>query len=121
MTSGREPWIGLKEAIAGVLTSWLDREDSPIRLVQENWRDLVGSQAAERTAPLYLRRNVLVVASDSSVWASELSRFRAAAILESVNNLFGETRVTQLRVVTRRFLPRFNSPGDMHDDRSCNL
>lgn len=121
MTAGQEPWIGLREAIAGVLTSWLEREDSPIRLVQENWRDIVGIEAAKRAAPLSLRRKVLIVATDSSVWASELSRFRATAILEAVNKLFGENRVTELRVVTRRFLPTVGSSGDMHDDRSSEI
>ena len=121
MTAGREPWIGLKEAIAEVLTSWLNREDSPIRLLEENWRDIVGIEAAKRTAPLSLRRNVLMIASDSSVWASELSRFRAPAIIEAVNKLFGEHRVAQIRVVARRLLPTFNPSGDMHDDRSSKI
>lgn len=121
MTPCREPWVGLGEAIKGVLTSWLERENSPLRLLWENWRDIVGKDAAPHTAPLNLRLKVLMIATDSSVWASELSRFRAPAIIEAVNKLLGEARVTQLRVVTRRFLPKFNPSGDLHDDRSSEI
>lgn len=121
MTARREPWVGLGEVIPAVLASWKDRADSPLEVIRANWGTVIGMPAATHTAPLAFRGNVLVVAADSSVWASEVSGFQTRAIIESLNKLLGDLVVKDLRVVSRRFSRGANSSGELHDERSSEI
>lgn len=121
MTARREPWVGLGEVIPAVLASWKDRADSPLEVIRANWGAVIGMPAATHTAPLSLRGNVLVVAADSSVWASEVSGFQRRAIVESLSKLLGNSVVKDLRVVSRRFSRSANSSGELHDERSGEI
>jgi predicted nucleic acid-binding Zn ribbon protein len=121
VTARREPWVRLGQVIPEVLAFWKDRADSPLQLIRANWDTIMGMPAAAHTTPLSLRGKLLVMAADSSVWASEVSGFQRRAIIESLNKVLGEAIVTDLQVVSRRLSREANSSGELHDKRSDKI
>lgn len=55
------------------------------RQLLECWQAVVSPETAKKTRPLYIKRQVLFVATSSSVWAQELS-LKRYALLKQLNN-----------------------------------
>jgi predicted nucleic acid-binding Zn ribbon protein len=66
---------------------------------QRVWPEAVGATIAAEARPTAERAGVLTVSCSASVWAHELD-LMSPVLLERLNGLLGEARVTRLRCVT---------------------
>jgi len=66
--------------------------------VQSSWAQAVGPAIAAEAEPMAERGGVLTVSCSASVWAHELD-LMAPAILERLNELLRDQRITRLRCV----------------------
>ena len=66
--------------------------------VQSTWREAVGQAIAAEAQPSAERSGVLTVSCSASVWAHELD-LMAPAIIERLNGLLAEPRISRLRCV----------------------
>ena len=60
------------------------------------WNRLLDSNVAAHSQPTGLRHGTLFVAVDSSVWLTELVRYRQAEILTRLQSAFGSDRIRRL-------------------------
>ncbi len=60
------------------------------------WNSLVDPVLAAHAQPVGLRRGTLFVAVDSSVWLSEIVRYRRKEILDRLQNCFGRELVARI-------------------------
>lgn len=73
---------------------------SAIEVVMDQWRDIVGPDAAAVSDPVRLRDGVLTVRVDDSVWASEL-RWLEPTVIERVRALAPDGAPHAVKVVVR--------------------
>jgi predicted nucleic acid-binding Zn ribbon protein len=66
---------------------------------QRAWLEAVGAMIAREARPTAERAGVLTVSCSASVWAQELD-LMAPVLLERLNGLLAEPRITRLRCVT---------------------
>jgi predicted nucleic acid-binding Zn ribbon protein len=64
--------------------------------VFKEWNRLVDPTVTAHAQPAGLRKGTLFVTVDSSVWLSEIVRYRQQEILERLQHCFGRTLVTRL-------------------------
>ena len=64
--------------------------------VFKEWNRIVDPTVTAHAQPAGLRRGTLFVTVDSSVWLSEIVRYRREEILERLQHCFGRTLVTRL-------------------------
>jgi predicted nucleic acid-binding Zn ribbon protein len=72
--------------------------DTVLAAVQRTWREAVGEMIAAEAQPTAERGGVLTVSCSASVWAQELD-LMSPVILERLNALLREGRITRLRCV----------------------
>ncbi|MCS7337890.1 MAG: DUF721 domain-containing protein [Verrucomicrobiae bacterium] len=60
------------------------------------WSTLIDPNIAAHAQPTGLRNGTLFVRVDSSVWLSELSRYRAKEILDQLQNCFGPELIKRI-------------------------
>jgi predicted nucleic acid-binding Zn ribbon protein len=60
------------------------------------WNRLLDPNIASHAQPVGLRRGTLFVAVDSSVWLTEIVRFRQREILERLHASFGSTVIRKI-------------------------
>lgn len=61
------------------------------------WRSVVGDQIADHATPTALRDGVLLIAAESTAWATQL-RMMQAAVLAKIAAAFGDGVVTALKI-----------------------
>ncbi len=66
--------------------------------LEEAWRDAVGDEAAHHCRSIGVRKNVLTVAVDSSVWKQEMSTMRKAEILAKMQTADTGECIRKLKV-----------------------
>jgi len=71
---------------------------TPLGDVQSSWAQAVGPAIAAEAQPTAERGGVLTVSCSASVWAHELD-LMAPVILERLNGLLRDHRITRLRCV----------------------
>jgi predicted nucleic acid-binding Zn ribbon protein len=69
--------------------------------IKMEWERLVGKEAARHTIPAFLKKGILIVRVDSSVWAYELSTNRKALILKKINEGLEEETVKDIHFKVR--------------------
>ncbi len=83
----REP-----QPVGAVVSSVLDdlglEADPVLRAILAGWPDTVGAATAEHCQPAALRRGVLEIDAESSLWCQELT-LRSEAILEALRAAHG--------------------------------
>ncbi|HEO63967.1 MAG TPA: DUF721 domain-containing protein [Candidatus Omnitrophica bacterium] len=70
----------------------LNRED-----IFEIWKKAAGSRAAKHTKPTNIRKGVLIVNVDSSVWIYQL-RLKKEKILQKLNGHFNKDMIKDIRL-----------------------
>lgn len=89
--------VGGGESVAAALEG-LGLTDYAQRLrIQIAWREAVGPEIADRTAPASFTRGTLVVRTKNAAWANELT-FLAAEIVVRVNAALGSKAVKELKI-----------------------
>ena len=68
----------------------LSKED-----IEDSWKELVGEAGLKHSKPITLRKGVLAVAVDSSVWLQEMS-MRKRKILKQLKSIFGKDRISEI-------------------------
>jgi len=66
--------------------------------LQEAWIQAVGEPAASHTKPIGVKRNVLTVKADSSVWVQELGTMRRAEIITALGTLNTGECIRKLKI-----------------------
>lgn len=98
--------------LAGVLGELARRRGWDERLrdaaIHQHWEEIAGSELAQRATPVRLHGGVLVIRAETAAWAGQL-RYLVGDLQRRANEVLGENRVQQVRVVT-------DSPG--HTTRS---
>jgi hypothetical protein len=64
------------------------------------WPDIVGTEVAEHTKPLYIAEKFLYIKCDGSVWSQEIS-FRKNEIIRKINDFLGFVAVMDIRYKVR--------------------
>lgn len=64
--------------------------------VLKAWNSLVDPALTAHAQPVGLRKGTLFVAVDSSVWLSEIVRYRRKEILDRLQNCFGRQLVARI-------------------------
>lgn len=99
----------LQQVLGALAAQYKPQQPEPIQQVLQCWADVVGSIAAAQTRPLSIQRQVLRVATSSSVWAQNLV-FERPRILEKLNAYlslalvdirFSTAQWTQAQIQTR--------------------
>jgi predicted nucleic acid-binding Zn ribbon protein len=78
------PFISLTQVIHGLENQDRWEKRRQFRQLVSSWAEVVGGVVAAQTRPLYVQRQVLHVATSSSVWAQNLA-FERQRILEKLN------------------------------------
>jgi hypothetical protein len=86
----------LTELVPGVLRGLgLDRRRAEAEVARA-WNQLIDPTLTAHAQPTGLRRGTLFVAVDSSVWLSEIVRYRSREILERLQHCFGKEFVARI-------------------------
>lgn len=91
--------LGAKAAgavLPGILTNLgLDRRRAETEIVKV-WNHLVDPNIVAHAQPTGLRNGTLFVTVDSSVWLSEIARYRRREVLERLQHGFGRDLITRI-------------------------
>lgn len=79
--------------------------------ISRNWRDLVGSEIAARSAPACIQKNILWVSVRDSVWMQHLQAMKPQ-ILERVRAAYPEADIRDIRWQLWQAEPPAAGPGD---------
>lgn len=86
----------------------------------KSWTEIVGTKTAQQTRPYLISRDVLYVATSSSVWSQEL-KFKRHQILKKVNALLSSP-LTDIHFSTARWKQEFDSgKGVLHPQHKSNV
>ena len=88
--------IFLGQQLQQVIAHQLGKVHWDFFMLSRCWADIVGSHAATHTLPAWVRKGVLWIYVDSSVWVQELN-FMKPQVLQQANNRLGETTLKDLR------------------------
>jgi len=66
--------------------------------LQELWAEAAGPEVAEHTKAVVLRRNVLTIKVDSSVWVQELGMFRKVEILQRLHEMGQAQNIRDMKI-----------------------
>jgi len=83
------------------------------------WTEVVGTKTAQQTRPYLISRDVLYVATSSSVWSQEL-KFKRHQILKKVNALLSEP-LTDIHFSTARWKQDFDSVNETLNPQSSGV
>jgi hypothetical protein len=72
---------------------------TPLAEAQRVWPDAVGAAIAAEARPVSERAGTLTISCSASVWAHELE-LMGPTIVERLNGLLGDARVSRLKCVT---------------------
>lgn len=90
--------------LAQVLEKMLEKKGLGGKLAQyalfEEWEKIVGASLAEKTQPLKMQGNQLVIGVEHPAWIQEL-QFMKPKILEKIRKMFPETTISDLRFTLR--------------------
>ncbi len=99
LTSAEKTRASAKSAsqiVASVLRDVrLDRRRCEIEIVKV-WNNLLDPTIVAHAQPTGLRNGTLFIAVDSSVWMSEIVRYRRKEILDRLQHSFGREMITKL-------------------------
>ncbi len=72
-----------------------------VRLILEEWDDIIGSPLSNKTKPVALKAGVLYVLCEDPLWAQEL-RFYTEDILKKLKSKLKDTRdVNTIKIIRR--------------------
>ena len=84
------------QVIDGVLTSLrMDRRQAEAEIVKV-WNNLIDPTVAAHAQPTGIHNGTLFVTVDSSVWLSEIVRYRRREILDRLQNSFGKQMIARI-------------------------
>lgn len=92
---GRREPRPVGEVVSSVLDDLGLESDPVLRTILREWPSVVGEASAEHCRPSALRRGVLEIDADTSLWCQELT-LRSDAILESLRQAHGERAPAEL-------------------------
>ena len=92
---GRREPQAVGELVNGVLGDLGLESDPVLRAILETWSETVGAATAEHCQPSALRRGVLEIDAESSLWCQELT-LRSDAILSALGRIHGEAAPREL-------------------------
>lgn len=95
----------LRDILKGAVKAWGLEPAARLAAVRSAWPRIVGAALAATSAPLVIRGPRLDVGVTHPAAGQEV-RLRTRAITRAVNQALGEEAVSEVRVVTRRRLPR---------------
>ncbi|WP_416674309.1 DUF721 domain-containing protein [Egbenema bharatensis] len=102
------PFTSLTQVLGGLENQDKWEKRRQFRQLSHCWTEVVGVAVAAQTRPLYVQRQVLYVATSSSVWAQNLA-FERQRILEKLNAKLSYT-LTDIRFSTAQWqLPKKRS------------
>ncbi|PSB05784.1 DUF721 domain-containing protein [filamentous cyanobacterium CCP1] len=109
------PFISLTQVIGGLENQDKWEKRRQFRQLVGCWTEVVGGVVAAQTRPLYVQRQVLHVATASSVWAQNLA-FERQRILGKLNAKL-PYQLTDIRFSTAQWqLPKKRSPISSESD-----
>jgi predicted nucleic acid-binding Zn ribbon protein len=84
------------QILTGVLSSVrIDKRRAEAEVVKV-WNDLLDPNIVAHAQPTGLRKGTLFVTVDSSVWLSEIVRYRRKEILDRLQHSFGRDLITKI-------------------------
>lgn len=90
--------------LAQVLESMLENKGLSPKLAQyamfEDWEKVVGKGLAEKTRPVRMQGNQMVIEVEHSTWIPEL-QFMKPKLLEKIREVFPQTAISDLRFILR--------------------
>lgn len=100
LTSAERAWADggqrVDRVVAGVLERLrLDQRRAETEIVQV-WNRLMDPHVASHAQPVGLRNGTLMVAVDSSVWLTELVRYRGRDVLRRLQTAFGSQMIRKI-------------------------
>jgi predicted nucleic acid-binding Zn ribbon protein len=87
----------LGKAIGGLLSDQGWKEQAAVGSVFSNWQEIVGSDLAAHTRPDGFADGELVIAADSTAWATQV-RLLASMLVRRLNSELGEGTVKRVKV-----------------------
>jgi hypothetical protein len=87
----------LGTAIGGLLSDHGWKEQAAVGSVFSNWQEIVGSDLAAHTRPDGFAEGELVIAADSTAWATQV-RLLASMLVRRLNAELGEGTVKRVKV-----------------------
>lgn len=96
--AARSPERRVGDVVAGLIQKLGLSERRSAAAVFKAWNQIVDPSVTAHAQPAGLRKGTLFVNVDSSVWLSEIVRYRRQEILERLQHCFGRTLVTRLSV-----------------------
>lgn len=87
----------LGTAMAGLLSDQGWKEQAAVGSVFSNWQEIVGSDLAAHTRPDGFAEGELVIAADSTAWATQV-RLLASMLVRRLNSELGEGTVKRVKV-----------------------
>jgi hypothetical protein len=87
----------LGTAIGGLLSDQGWKEQAAVGSVFSNWQEIVGSDLAAHTRPDGFAEGELVIAADSTAWATQV-RLLASMLVRRLNAELGEGTVKRVKV-----------------------
>jgi predicted nucleic acid-binding Zn ribbon protein len=91
---------GIGEVLDGLLREGAFARGLPIGRLAASWEDVVGPRMAKESAPVSLEGGVLVVATSSGAWGTQV-QFLSEEVRKRANRALGSEDVAKVRVVVR--------------------
>jgi predicted nucleic acid-binding Zn ribbon protein len=83
------------DVVKGIFKSLEDRKSFFQEEIEAHWKELVGESSFKHSRPVALRKKVLSVRVDASVWLQHLV-MRKREILKGLKRVLGKDRITEI-------------------------
>ncbi len=83
------------EVLKNVFTGFENQKNVSRETIDDGWRSLVGEPGCKHSKPVSIRKTVLTVQVDSSVWMQELS-MQKRRILKGLKKTLGKDRISEI-------------------------
>ena len=85
----------ISEILKKVFSGFEDKKELTREDMEECWKTLVGEPASKHSKPVLVRKSILTVQVDSSVWMQELS-MRKRQFLKGLKKTLGKDRISEI-------------------------
>ena len=91
---GSKP-AAIRDVLQDVFSRLESEKDLSQEAIESSWKGLAGAGGHGHSKPMSLRKGVLTVFVDSSVWMQELS-LRKRALVKGLKRRFGKDRISEI-------------------------
>ena len=95
MTTEKNTTASISDVLKSFFTDFEKKKEITKESIEDEWKLLVGEPAARHSRPVLVRKAILTVQVDSSVWMQELS-MKKRQLLKGLKKTLGKDRICEI-------------------------